>query len=126
MVTMDHLARNTLPWPADATMRYLNSAPLPETFTWPHRDGGDRPVRPVHHAVAGYGKWLRETPYFPGLFELVHDLLETAPVRLEASWLPEQLLSARHKHEAAEGPPSEYLAHKIRRLRRGVGQPTLF
>lgn len=107
-------------------MRCLNSMPLPSTFLWPHRDGGDRAVQPVHHYVAGYGKWLRETPYFPGLFELAHELLGAAPLRLEASWLPEQLQIARQKHEAAAGRPGEHLAQKIRRLMRTGTQPTLF
>lgn len=85
-------------WTRDVTMRYLNEYPLPETFTWHHRDDADpkkeRPVQPVHRAVTAYGKWLRETPYFQGLFELIHDLLSTLPDSEElggSDWLAEQI-----------------------------------
>jgi hypothetical protein len=114
------------PWSHDATMRYLNSVPLPATFTWLHRDGGERAVRPVHAAVSGYGKWIRETPYFPGLFELAHHLLATAPEDFEVEWLPRELERARDRFKAEPARPCEHLAHKIRRLMPGADQPTLF
>ena len=63
------------PWTRDATMRYLNEYPLPRDFKWPHRDGGWREVWPTHRAITAYGKWLRETPYFQGLFELIHAIV---------------------------------------------------
>ncbi len=63
-------------------MAYLAANPLPADFAWFHRDGlptdptkGLRPVLPSYRIHAGYGKWLHDTPYFPGLFELIHDLL---------------------------------------------------
>ena len=113
-------------WSRDATMRYLNAVPLPAEFAWPHRDGGDYKVRPVHAAVIGYGKWLRETPYFPGLFELVHDLLAAAPQELDVGWLPCELQRLRARYEAEPGQPGEHLAQKIRRLNAAPDQPTLF
>lgn len=114
------------PWSRDATMRYLNSVPLPAAFTWPHRDGGELAVRPVHTAVIGYGKWLRETPYFPGLFELAHELLVSAPQDLDVEWLPSRLQEARAQYKDAPSKPSEHLAQKLRRLLPAPNQPTLF
>lgn len=116
---------NTL-WHRDGTMRYLNAYPLPDGLKWPHRDGGDQEVKPSHGMVIGYGKWLRETPYFPGLFELCHDLLEEAPGEFSTEWLPAQVEAARKKFEGEPGTPGEHLAHKIRRLRLPSNQPTLF
>jgi hypothetical protein len=114
-------------WSHDASMRYLNAVPLPADFTWPHRDGGERPVRPVHHSVIGYGKWLRETPYFPGLFELAHDLLAGAPQELDVAWLPAELNRIRELHKAeAATAAGDHLAHKLRRLLPSPNQPTLF
>jgi len=107
-------------------MRYLNAYPLPDSLTWPHRDGGERPVRPSHGMVIGNGKWLRETPYFPGLFELCHDILEEAPEELGTEWLPAQIEAARKKFEPEASGPGEALAHKIRRLRLPSNQPSLF
>lgn len=48
---------------------------------WIHRDtskdGTPRLdyAKPKYAIHDGYGKWLHDTPYFPGLFELIHDLL---------------------------------------------------
>lgn len=78
-------------WTRDHTMRHLNANPLPETFRWPHRDGGDRVVQPSHKSVAGYGKWLRETPYFQGLFELVHDVCARADALGDGEWLAAEI-----------------------------------
>jgi len=87
------------PWTRDQTMAYLNANPLPRTFLWPHRDGGERPVHPSHSYVTGYGKWLRETPYFRGLFERIHAALaaESAATGTvgDADWLAAQLHAER-------------------------------
>ena len=103
-------------WTRDATMRYLNDNPLPADFTWPHRDGGERPVRPSHTMVEGYGKWLRETPYFPGLFELVHDILDQAEALSDAGWLAAEIRGLRTKHNLKADPGREALAHRLRPL----------
>jgi hypothetical protein len=79
------------PWSRDDTMKYLNANPLPRTFRWTHRDGGEREVQPAHRAVTGYGKWLRETPYFQGLFELIHAILEMKEELGDAVWLVEEI-----------------------------------
>lgn len=114
-------------WTLDASMRFLNAFPLPETFEWPHRDAGrDAPVWPKHSMVTGYGKWLRETPYFPGLFELAHECLADAPEELPADWLLNRLHELRARYEQEPGRPAEALAHKIRRLMPRAGAPTLF
>jgi hypothetical protein len=107
-------------------MRYLNAVPLASTFTWPHRDGGEHAVRPVHSAVIGYGKWLRETPYFPGLFELVHEVLSAAADDVDVEWLPLELQRLRGRFEREPGRPGEHLAQRIRRLMPAPNQPTLF
>jgi hypothetical protein len=91
-------------WSQDDTAAYLKQWPLPSDFVWPHRDGGERPVHPSHsYTRGGYGKWLRETPYFEGLFQLIHDEL----VRLPAD---------------AELPTPEQLAARLNELRRMKGQ----
>lgn len=78
--------------PADWTDKdveeWLNDFPLPADFTWTRVDRTkdtkekietpDTPVRPAHRGI-GYGKWLRETPYFPGLFEQVRDIILAVP-----------------------------------------------
>ena len=62
-------------------MAYLTDNPLPVDFQWFHRnkDPNGKPlmaaVKPIYSISGGYGKWLHDTPYFPGLFELIHDLL---------------------------------------------------
>lgn len=78
-------------WTKDDTAAYLSESPLPSDFLWPHRDGGERAVVPAHSYLrGGYGKWLRETPYYQGLFELVHELLARLPADAELP-TPEQL-----------------------------------
>ena len=68
------------PWTPDDTMAFLSAYPLDPSFKWAHRDGGEKPVQPSHtHLKGGYGKWLRETPYFPGLFEEIHAILARLP-----------------------------------------------
>ena len=108
-------------------MRYLNECPLPDAFKWPHRDGGEREVQPVHKAVIGYGKWLRETPYFPGLFELIHEILDRAPADIGAGeWMADELKALRKKHPDVNERPGDSLAHQLRRRLPITGQPTLF
>jgi hypothetical protein len=88
-------------WSKDHTQDYLTANPLPPGFLWPHRDhrhednGGLRPVQPSHSQVTAYGKWLRETPYFPGLFERIHAILTAAPDLGDAEWLAASLLPLR-------------------------------
>jgi hypothetical protein len=66
-------------WTKEHTQAWLTGSPLPADLRWRHRDGGVRIVSPRYRLTAGYGKWLRETPYFPGLFEAVHELLAAVP-----------------------------------------------
>jgi hypothetical protein len=87
------------PWSRDATMRYLNANPLPAAFRWRHRDGGERAVQPSHKNIASYGKWLRETPYFQGLFELIHDILYNATDLGDAEWLVEEIAKTQARTE---------------------------
>jgi hypothetical protein len=75
-------------WTDEDVMRWLDDFPLPADFTWTRVDRTkdtkekietpNTPVRPAHHGVA-YGKWLRETPYFPGLFERARDIIRAIP-----------------------------------------------
>jgi hypothetical protein len=74
-------------WTLDSTMEYLNEYPLPADFKWPHRDGGLRVAWPVHRVFTGYGKWLRETPYYQGLFERCHRICEKAEQIGDGVWL---------------------------------------
>ncbi len=79
-------------WTPEDTQEFLTANPLPSDFTWDHRDGGKRPVVPSHsYLKGGYGKWLRETPYFQGLFELCHDVLLHAKQVGDGEWLAGQL-----------------------------------
>lgn len=94
-------------WNRDATMRYLNANPLPAAFKWPHRDGGERHVLPSHRNVTGYGKWLRETPYFQGLFELIHLILDQAPGELgDGDWLAAEIRRHQQRTEQEKLPLS--------------------
>lgn len=61
------------PWTKAASQRWLSLNPLPASFQHADRHGVVRPVQPSH--AQDYGKWLAETPYFPGLFEEIHDIL---------------------------------------------------
>jgi hypothetical protein len=101
-------------WHRDASMRYLNENPLPTEFRWPHRDGGERSVWPSHTMVHGYGKWLRETPYFPGLFELAHDILDQEDDLGNGTWLADLLNELRARHDLTPEPGRESLAHRLR------------
>lgn len=103
-------------WPLNTTMRYLNANPLPQDFTWPHRDGGERQVWPTHTMVEGYGKWLRETPYFPGLFELIHDFLDQQKELGDGAWLAEEINRIRQAAGLKDEANREALAHRLRPL----------
>lgn len=93
-------------WSKDLTQEYLTANPLPQGFKWPHRDhrdeadGGLRDVQPSHKQVTGYGKWLRETPYFPGLFEAAHQILADAEDLGDAEWLAAELNARRPQRQA--------------------------
>ena len=89
-------------WTRDNTMQYLNLNPLPLTFKWHHRDdpeGTERTVMPAHRNVTGYGKWLRETPYYQGLFELIHDILFSADELGDPEWLASEIQKQRTKNQ---------------------------
>lgn len=79
VLVLEPLPASTPGWTLDDTQAYLTANPLPPDFCWRHRDypaDQPRPVHPSHQTLkGGYGKWLRETPYFPGLFERVHGLI---------------------------------------------------
>lgn len=83
------------PWEHATTRRYLDANPLPVDFCWQDEDGDERPVRPRHTSVTSYGKWLQETPYFPGLFEIIHRVLVNAPMIGGSDWLAEELNQRR-------------------------------
>lgn len=86
-----------LSWTHTDTEEYLRVNPLPADFLWRHRNGENAEVKPTYN-VPNYGKWLHETPYFPGLFELIHDLLFNSGHRLpDTAALVAQLDSIR-KH----------------------------
>lgn len=73
----------TTPWTPDDSEKWLTETghALPDDFTWPHRDpkpdgsANLQPVLPSYRLAKGYGFWLRTTPYFPGLFEEIHQIL---------------------------------------------------
>lgn len=87
----DALLPDFVPWTQADTRRYLDANPLPLDFLWPDDDGRTRPVRPSHQSITAYGKWLQETPYFPGLFELIHRILVHTPDLGDATWLAAEL-----------------------------------
>lgn len=76
------------PWSRDDTEEWLTIEPLPAGFQWRLTKSSSRAARgelvdvqPSHPDLA-YGKWLRETPYFQGLFELVHQVVVEAGDKL--------------------------------------------
>lgn len=115
-------------WTKDLTQDYLTHNPLPLGFKWPHRDykheddGGLRDVKPSHKEVTAYGKWLRETPYFPGLFELIHEILMQSEDLGDAEWLASELL----KHRPARRPMGQAAAEKSRAAAPGDGEDVPF
>lgn len=115
-------------WTREDTKNYLNRYPLPVEFKWPHVDGGERSVYPVHSEVIGYGKWLKETPNFPGLFELVHELIDRASdaTPISPEWIAAEIVALRKKHPDARPRAGESIAHALRRMLPLAGQATLF
>lgn len=136
------------PWTRQQTIELLTADPLPSSFHWLHKDGGARPVVPSHQTLrGGYGKWLAEGPQFPGLFELINDILSDADrAGSDSSWLASDAIRAqaaaldtwsqflvlelsalRNVHvkvmEAAAGEPP---ANILRRVRRRPPEPTSF
>lgn len=92
-------------WTSDHTMAYLNANPLPPSFKWKHRDYPEtRAVQPTHKTVKGYGKWLRETPYFQGLFEQIHDILSAASEVGDGDWMVEELAKKRVREQQTKLP----------------------
>lgn len=96
MVSADDFSLSAAePWTHAATLAYLDANPLPVTFLWRDEKGAARPVWPRHTSVTSYGKWLKETPYFPGLYELIHGILVLADAHSgtvgDAAWLAAEL-----------------------------------
>lgn len=85
------------PWSKDDTEAFLTAYPLPSTLTWPGKDGKTHAVTPKYK-IEAYGKWLRETPYYPGLFDAVHEVLLAAGDALPDS--DERILAALEPHRA--------------------------
>lgn len=94
---MEPAASSPAAWTHADTRAWLTRYPLPADFTWPDRDAVVRAVLPSNRLSGGYGKWLHETPYFPGLFELVHTILARAPddQQLSPEWLARELAVTR-------------------------------
>lgn len=84
-------------WSEIQTEGWLTEFPLPADFTWADRYGVERPVLPKYKISGGYGKWLHETPYFPGLFEHIHAIIARASAEQELTpeWIVEQLAAYR-------------------------------
>ena len=84
-------------WTDDDVMRWLDDFPLPADFTATRvdrvKDSDEKiftpntPVRPAHHGIK-FGKWLRETPYFPGMFEQIRDIIRAIPTADQGGILP--------------------------------------
>ena len=101
-------------WTADDTERFLSQHPLPTEFRWERtqkRDGQrviipDQPVMPEYRIHKGYGFWLRTTPYFPGLFEEIHDILARWPGD-EVLPSPERIGELLRERHAARGAQAD-------------------
>jgi hypothetical protein len=68
-------------WTKDHTQAWLTGNPLPAGLRWLDHNDNLLPVEPRFPILTtsfSYGKWLRDNPYFPGLFEAVHDILSSA------------------------------------------------
>ena len=89
-------------WSPENTQAYLTANPLPASFRWMHRDGSESAVVPSYRLTGGYGKWLRETPYFPGLFEEIHGVLVRWPDEKPLPD-PDQLAKILHETRKARG-----------------------
>lgn len=84
-------------WSKDDTEAFLSDWPLPATFAWPGKDGKPLAVCPKYQIHGGYGKWLRETPYYPGLFDAVHNALVA-----DDSALASEAVLLRHLEDARQ------------------------
>lgn len=96
-MTHDHLFDPSGLWTPEKTEQWLTDYPLPVDFKWPDNAGERRAVLPSNRIHKGYGFWLRTTPYFPGLFELIHRILALAPgdQLLTPEWLAAELNKRR-------------------------------
>ena len=98
----EDLLINVPAWTVDDTEKWLSLNPLPQDFTWPHRDkaadGTDnlQPVLPSYRLHKGYGFWLRTTPYFPGLFEAIHSELMAVDILPDPADLSQTLKKRRN------------------------------
>lgn len=88
-------------WSPKDTEDWLTKVPLPVDFTWPDDCRKERAVLPSNRLTKGYGFWLRTTPYFPGLFEEIHQIIARAPSDFEmtAAWLADELNQRRPRGE---------------------------
>lgn len=106
---MSNAASQPSEWTKHDTMAYLTANPLPTDFAWRRSDGRKdadgrgalAAVQPTY-AVADYGKWLHDTPYYQGLFELIHDLLFIAARLPEIHDLAAQLTTIRLEREGQQ------------------------
>lgn len=100
------------PWTLDLTEAWLTEYGLPVEFRWTRTDKNfdgsmtstpGAVVLPQYQIKKGYGFWLRTTPYFPGLFELVHQILDRWP---EADAMPsaEAMAELLKKHAEKNSP----------------------
>ena len=103
-------------WTPDDTERWLKEFPLPVDFRWErvekNSDGSRRvtpgaAVLPDYRISKGYGFWLRTTPYFPGLFEEIHDILQRVPEDQPIS--PEWLAAQLHERKRMRGQQVTFL-----------------
>lgn len=93
--------------------RWLNDYPLPADFRWTRVDRNKTTkaktltpstlVMPTHRGLS-YGKWLHETPYFPGLFEAIRDIILSIPPE-GALPTPEQLVERLNRLQETQLPP---------------------
>jgi hypothetical protein len=102
-MTHDHLFDPSGMWSPDQTEQWLTGYPLPVDFRWPDNNGESRVVLPSNRIHKGYGFWLRTTPYFPGLFELIHRILALAPS--DQLLTPEWLAAELDKHRSTTVQP---------------------
>ncbi len=100
------------PWSADDTEELLNIEPLPAGFKWRLTKTSSRAMRgelvdvqPAHRDLA-FGKWLRETPYFQGLFELAHQVVVEAGAKLPSGEEIAARLTALRLERERINPPS--------------------
>lgn len=92
-------------WTVTDTEIHLSADPLPSDFTWRDYTGEMRAVCPVHALTCGFGAWLRATPYFPGLFDAIHQLLIRASdeVQISSGWIVSELRKSHRETCAGLG-----------------------